>query len=94
MENKKDMNGLLQKAREYERNEIPDIPAGQKPSFHACAPIGWVNDPNGFSVFQDEIHLMCQYHPYSTQWGPMHWAHFKSKDFIKWEQMPACLAPD
>ena len=41
MENKKDMNGLLQKAREYERNEIPDIPAGQKPSFHACAPIGW-----------------------------------------------------
>lgn len=94
MENKKDMNGLLQKAREYERNEIPDIPAGQKPSFHACAPIGWVNEPNGFSVFQDEIHLMCQYHPYSTQWGPMHWAHFKSKDFIKWEQMPACLAPD
>lgn len=94
MENKKEISRLLQKAREYEQNEIPKIPAGQKPSFHACAPIGWVNDPNGFSIFQDEIHLMYQYHPYSTQWGPMHWGHCKSKDFIKWEQMPACLAPD
>lgn len=94
MENKIKMSSSLQKAREYEKNETVKIPIEQKPSFHACSPVGWINDPNGFSIFQDEVHLMCQYHPYTTQWGPMHWAHYKSKDFIKWELLPVCMAPD
>ena len=94
MENKIKMSSSLQKAREYEKNETVKIPIEQKPSFHACSPVGWINDPNGFSIFQDEVHLMCQYHPYTTLWGPMHWAHYKSKDFIKWELLPVCMAPD
>ena len=27
-------------------------------------------------------------------WGPMHWGHSKTKDFIKWEQLPVAMAPD
>lgn len=84
----------LKKARIYEAIKLQEIPKGQKPDFHVCAPTGWINDPNGFSVFKNEYHLFYQYHPYSTNWGPMHWGHSKTKDFIKWEQLPAALAPD
>lgn len=88
------MSEALEKARKYEREARVQIPEGQKPSFHVCAPVGWINDPNGFSLYQGEYHLFYQYHPYSTVWGPMHWGHSKSKDFIKWEQLPCALAPD
>ena len=43
----------------------------QRPVFHFATPGGWCNDPNGFSQFGDKVHLFYQYHPYSTQWGPM-----------------------
>ena len=84
----------LQKAREYQERESGDLQMAPKQRFHVCAPVGWINDPNGFSVYQGEYHLFYQYHPYSTVWGPMHWGHVKTKDFICWEQLPPALAPD
>lgn len=84
----------LQKAITYEKEEIPKISKDTKPDFHVTAPVGWINDPNGFSAFQGEYHLFFQYHPYDVHWGPMHWGHVKSNDFIKWEQLPCALAPD
>ncbi len=84
----------LEKARKYEVENMDIINDDKKPLIHLSSPIGWINDPNGFSVFKDEYHLFCQYHPYSKAWGPMHWAHFKSKDLIKWEHLPVALAPD
>lgn len=53
-----------------------------------------MNDPNGFSFYQGKFHLFYQYHPYSTQWGPMHWGHAVSEDMLRWEYLPAALAPD
>lgn len=88
------INNNLEKARKYELDNIDTINDNKKPILHLASPIGWINDPNGFSMFKDEYHLFCQYHPYSKIWGPMHWAHFKSKDLIKWEHMPVALAPD
>ena len=88
------MSEKLQRAREFELQEIGRIPEGQKPNFHFCSPTGWINDPNGFSSFRGEYHLFFQYHPYSVQWGPMHWGHAKTKDFISWELLPCALAPD
>ena len=35
-----------------------------------------------------------QYHPFSKIWGPMHWGHCKSSDFIRWEYLPVAMAPD
>ncbi|MDO4296600.1 MAG: glycoside hydrolase family 32 protein, partial [bacterium] len=84
----------LQKARTYETEKQKEIPLAERPDFHVTPPVGWINDPNGFSCYQGEYHLFCQYHPYDTHWGPMHWMHKKSQDLITWETLPAALAPD
>ncbi len=87
------MSEILMKARKYEK-EVSKKGCFERPHFHVTPQIGWMNDPNGFSVFQGEYHLFYQYHPYSTQWGPMHWGHMKTKDFIRWEHLPCAIAPD
>lgn len=63
-------------------------------SYHLCAQVGWLNDPNGFIFFGGKYHLFYQYHPYSAQWGPMHWGHAVSEDLVKWEYLPVALAPE
>ena len=88
------MSQELQKARKFEEAVSPLVPDAERPVFHVTAAVGWLNDPNGFSVYRGEYHLFYQYHPYSTQWGPMHWGHLKTKDFVRWERLPAALAPD
>ncbi|MBR0388164.1 MAG: glycoside hydrolase family 32 protein, partial [Clostridia bacterium] len=84
----------LQKARNFESQYISYVPEEERPEFHVTGSIGWINDPNGFSVYKGEYHLFFQYHPYKTVWGPMHWGHVKTRDFIRWERLPAALAPD
>ena len=85
---------ILQQARDYENKNADSITKEERPSFHVTPPIGWMNDPNGFSVYKGEYHLFFQYHPYSIKWGPMHWGHYKTKDFIRWERLSAAIAPD
>lgn len=46
------MSEKLEKARLYEIEEAKNIPQEEKPAFHVSAPVGWINDPNGFSVFK------------------------------------------
>ena len=83
----------LQKARDFEKKYLP-YTASELPKFHVTGGIGWINDPNGFAPYKGEYHLFFQYYPYDTKWGPMHWGHVKTKDFIRWERLPAALAPD
>ena len=85
---------ILQKARQYEQKYGAFISNDERPVSHLSTKIGWMNDPNGFSVYDGKYHLFYQYHPYSTQWGPMHWGHAVSTDLLKWEFLPAAIAPD
>ena len=84
----------LRQARDYEARHMPGVPETERPAFHVTGGVGWINDPNGFSCYRGEYHLFFQYHPYAVQWGPMHWGHVKSRDFITWERLPVALAPD
>lgn len=65
-----------------------------KPTYHAYIPKGWCNDPNGMIYYNGTNHLYFQHYPYNAAWGTMHWGHFTSKDFIKWELQPVALRPD
>lgn len=63
------------------------------PQFHLAAPAGWLNDPNGLIYHNGLYHAFYQHHPYSEDWGPMHWGHATSKDMIHWKHQPIALAP-
>ena len=88
------MSKLLEKARSYETEKIAVTDKTTKPLFHISAPAGWINEPNGFSVYKGKLHLFYQYYPYQREWGPMHWGHSTTSDMIKWEQLECALAPD
>ncbi len=83
----------LKQARDFETEYLP-YAESEQPRFHVTGGIGWINDPNGFSSYKGEYHLFFQYYPYETKWGPMHWGHVKTTDFIRWEKLPAAMAPD
>lgn len=84
----------LLEARKYEEAMEKRIPKEDKPEFHLSPRVGWMNDPNGFSFYNGKYHMFYQYHPYYSQWGPMHWGHAVSEDLLHWEYLPAALAPD
>lgn len=84
----------LNKAREFEQEQLKRISPEERPCYHVTGGSGWINDPNGFSFYKDEYHLFYQYHPYSNEWGPMHWGHVTSKDLITWERLPLAMVPE
>lgn len=84
----------VERARAWAAAQGAFIQGGDKAAFHVSSPIGWINDPNGFSVYGDKVHLFFQHHPYSAQWGPMHWGHAVTEDFVRWTLLPEALAPD
>ncbi|WP_413379878.1 glycoside hydrolase family 32 protein [Alkalihalobacillus sp. 1P02AB] len=61
--------------------------------YHVMPQANWMNDPNGFCLFNGEYHLFYQHHPFTPEWGPMYWGHVKSKDLVYWEHQPIALAP-
>ncbi|CAM3276939.1 glycoside hydrolase family 32 protein [Tsukamurella hominis] len=63
------------------------------PRTHIAANAGWINDPNGLCHFGGRYHVYFQHHPYSAQWGPMHWGHVSSEDLVTWRHEPIALAP-
>lgn len=88
------ISNTLREARRHEEIAQQLIPDEARPSFHLSALAGWMNDPNGFSLYQGKYHLFYQYYPYESRWGPMHWGHAVSEDLLHWEYLPAALAPD
>ena len=43
----------LWEARKYEEAMESGIRKEERPAFHLCPRVGWMNDPNGFSYYRD-----------------------------------------
>lgn len=84
----------LRRGRAYEKEHLPAAAENLLPHYHLTGGVGWINDPNGFSLYQGEYHLFFQYNPYDVKWDTMHWGHVKTGDFIRWQRLPLALAPD
>ena len=65
-----------------------------RPRYHVSVPFGWANDPNGLICFRGKVHLFHQHYPHKPEWGPMHWDHVTTEDFVHWEKRPVALWPD
>lgn len=65
-----------------------------RPQYHLTPKQNWMNDPNGLIFLNGYYHVFYQHHPYSTDWGPMHWGHARSKNLLDWEHLPIALYPD
>lgn len=63
------------------------------PEYHLASYAGWLNDPNGLVYHNGLYHAFYQHHPYSSDWGPMHWGHATSQDMLHWSHQPIALAP-
>lgn len=83
----------LKKVNEFVQSSKVTVDSTYRHEFHLMPEVGWLNDSNGFVYFRGEYHLFYQYHPYSSEWGPMHWGHAKSKDLLTWEELPVALVP-
>lgn len=66
----------------------------EKFQYHFEPKSGWMNDPNGLCFFQGKVHAFYQHYPHAPKWGPMHWGHAVTEDFIHWEHLPIALYPD
>ncbi|SEJ46602.1 Glycosyl hydrolases family 32 N-terminal domain-containing protein, partial [Azotobacter beijerinckii] len=84
---------LLDEAQRALETTLPERGDDYRLGYHLSPPAGWMNDPNGLVYFRGEYHVFYQHHPYSPQWGPMHWGHARSADLVHWEHLPIALAP-
>lgn len=85
---------LLERANRYIDENKGRVDQRYRPLFHAVAPIGWINDPNGFCFDGERYQLFYQHYPYDSVWNDMHWGHWQSADLVGWEDLPVAMGPD
>jgi beta-fructofuranosidase len=86
--------GALAAADAEVARRATEVAAGaRRHRYHMMPPVGWMNDPNGFSQFRDEFHLFFQFQPYFPEPGAMLWGHVVSDDLVHWRLLPTALAP-
>ncbi|TMN21538.1 sucrose-6-phosphate hydrolase [Lentibacillus cibarius] len=86
---------LITKAWNYMKDHQEHVTADPyRLHYHLMAPVGLLNDPNGFVFFQGRYHLFFQWNPFETNHGKKFWGHYISDDLIHWKLTTPALAPD
>ncbi|HWT73441.1 MAG TPA: glycoside hydrolase family 32 protein [Mobilitalea sp.] len=85
---------MIEKANQFIKANQERVNPRYRQTYHLMPPIGWMNDPNGFSLYNNRYHLFYQYYPYKESWNSMHWGHTTTTDFVTWQNEDVALAPD
>lgn len=62
--------------------------------YHVRPSSGLLNDPNGFSYYNNEWHVFYQSFPFGAAHGLKSWMHMTSPDLVHWQNHGLALAPD
>ncbi len=63
-------------------------------SYHIRPQSGLLNDPNGFSYFNDEYHVFYQSYPFGAVHGLKSWVHLTSPDLVHWKNLGLAINAD
>lgn len=63
-------------------------------NYHIEPPSGLLNDPNGFTFFNDSWQLSYQHFPFGPTHGLKSWHHLTSSDLIHWTDQGTLLEPN
>ena len=64
-----------------------------RPRWHLAAPVGLLNDPNGFIEHGGRYHLFYQWNPLGCTHSNKGWGHVSSSDLLHWQHEPVALLP-
>lgn len=69
-----------------------------RPQWHVTPPWGWLNDPNGLSVWpgpdgEPLVHLFYQANTHAPVHNLIQWGHQYSADLVHWTDLPIALEP-
>ena len=64
------------------------------PRFHVRPRRGFVNDPNGPVIIDDQVHLYFQYRPAIDGDSFVTWGHASSLDYVNWRLHRLALTPE
>ncbi|HGY0994808.1 TPA: glycoside hydrolase family 32 protein [Aeromonas salmonicida subsp. pectinolytica] len=64
-----------------------------RPRWHLAAPVGLLNDPNGFIEHGGRYHLFYQWNPLGCEHSNKGWGHVSSGDLLHWQHEPIALLP-
>ncbi len=62
-------------------------------TYHLMAPVGLINDPNGWIQWRGTYHMFYQWNPFDTGHGAKFWGHYTSKDLVNWKHEKIALSP-
>lgn len=82
----------------YTSTQKKELEVAQKKSiwhlgYHIQPKSGLLNDPNGFSYFNNQWQLFYQNFPYGAVHGLKSWHHLSSKNLIDWQDQGPSLQP-
>jgi beta-fructofuranosidase len=71
-----------------------------RPTYHLLPPAGWINDTNG-AIWHDGwyhifyLHSPGQDKPFAAdpKWRTKVWGHARSRDLVRWQNLPTALTP-
>lgn len=65
-----------------------------RPYAHFTAKRGWLNDPNGLTLYNGKYLMFFQHNPVACTWENMHWGYAVSDDLIHWQEKEIALYAD